>query len=84
MSSVLILRVRSPFPLHLDEHLKISTALLCLHDEVLLTHKATTVADSILIFYFYFSEKIRLGISWESSALKFQVLFSLEYDKEEK
>ena len=28
------------------------------------------VADDILNFYYYFSEKIRLGISWELSAEK--------------
>ena len=45
---------------------------------------STTAADDFLIFfYFYFSKKIRLGISCESSArqmihMKFQVMCSLK------
>ena len=43
----------------------------------------TTPADNILIFRFYFSEQIRLDISFELSAwqtihMKYQVLFSLK------
>ena len=45
-----------------------------------------TAADDILIFLIYFIEKIRLGISCESSAkqmihMKCQVLFSLKSKK---
>ena len=47
------------------------------------------VADDILIICYYFSEKIRLGISCELSArqmihMKSQVLFSLNITNEKK
>ena len=47
---------------------------------------AKTVADDCLLFYYYFSEKIRLDILGELSAmqtihLKCQVLFSLKLER---
>ena len=43
--------------------------------------------DTIIIFYFYLSKKIRLDVSCESSAvqriqMKYQVLFSLKNNEE--
>ena len=35
-------------------------------------------ADDTLFFYFYLSNEIRLDVSRESSAMKYQVLFSLK------
>ena len=56
------------------------------HNQSIKKHKAKFVADDILIFFFFFSEKTSFDISCESSAkqtihMKYQDLFSLKNKK---